>query len=36
MPVTPSQVSVIAPNLHGTLPQDPDLEIYPENWYLTK
>lgn len=34
-PNYPYGVSVISKKLHGTLPQDPNLNIYPENWYLT-
>lgn len=30
------QVSAIKSNLGGTLPQDPNVQIYPEDWFLTK
>jgi peptide/nickel transport system substrate-binding protein len=30
------QLTEIASNLHGVLPQDPTLGITPENWYFTK
>lgn len=26
------QISVVAPRMHGWLPQDPNLNIYPQNW----
>jgi len=26
------QISVISPHLHGALPQDPNLNLYPQNW----
>jgi hypothetical protein len=26
------QTSVISPHLHGALPQDPNLNLYPQNW----
>lgn len=29
------QVSVISNKLHGTLPQDPDLDIYPQDWTVS-
>jgi len=29
------QTSVIAPKLHGVLPQDPNLNIYPQDWYVS-
>jgi peptide/nickel transport system substrate-binding protein len=34
-PDYPYQVAVINKRLAGTLPQDPNLNIYPENWYFT-
>lgn len=36
MPVNDAQLSFIKKNLQGVLPQDPLLQIYPENWYFTK
>ena len=30
------QISVISPKLQGTLPQDPNLNLYPQNWSLSK
>ena len=36
LPQLDSQISAISTHLHGALPQDPDGNIYPENWYLTK
>jgi peptide/nickel transport system substrate-binding protein len=36
LPVQYAQLSLIRDNLHGALPQDPLLNIYPENWYFTK
>jgi peptide/nickel transport system substrate-binding protein len=35
-PDYPYQYSVISNKLRGTLPQDPNTNIYPENWYLAK
>ncbi len=29
------QISVISPKLHGALPQDPNLNLYPQNWSLS-
>ena len=26
------QISVISPKLHGAIPQDPNLNLYPQNW----
>jgi len=34
-PNYPYQFSVISNKLRGALPQDPNLNIYPENWYFT-
>jgi peptide/nickel transport system substrate-binding protein len=34
-PNYPYQLSVISNKLHGTLPQDPNLNIYPEDWSLS-
>jgi peptide/nickel transport system substrate-binding protein len=31
-PDYPYQTSVISPKLQGTLPQDPNLNLYPQNW----
>jgi peptide/nickel transport system substrate-binding protein len=30
------QISVISPKLQGALPQDPNLNLYPQNWSLSK
>ncbi len=35
-PVTPYQLTVVANNLHGVIPQSPELAITPELWYFTK
>jgi peptide/nickel transport system substrate-binding protein len=29
------QISVISPHLHGALPQDPNLNLYPQDWTLS-
>ncbi len=29
------ETAVIAPHLHGVLPQDPNLNIYPQDWYVS-
>jgi len=29
------QISVISPKLHGALPQDPNLNLYPQDWSLS-
>lgn len=29
------QISVISPKLHGALPQDPNLNLYPQQWTLS-
>lgn len=34
-PNYPYEVAVISDKLHGTLPQDPNLNIYPEDWYFS-
>ncbi|MFZ0169623.1 MAG: ABC transporter substrate-binding protein [Candidatus Dormiibacterota bacterium] len=34
-PNYPYQLSVISPKLHGALPQDPNLNLYPQNWTLS-
>ena len=36
MPTGYYQLSVISPKLHGVLPQDPNLNIYPQDWSLSK
>ena len=30
------QISAVASTLRGVYPQDPDTNIYPENWYFVK
>ncbi|MHB1738338.1 MAG: ABC transporter substrate-binding protein [Actinomycetes bacterium] len=35
-PSSVQQVSAVVNTLHGAYPQDPILNIYPENWYFTK
>jgi peptide/nickel transport system substrate-binding protein len=35
VPVADYQVSMVRRTLHGWDPQDPLLQIYPENWYFT-
>jgi peptide/nickel transport system substrate-binding protein len=35
IPVAPAQLSVVKKTLHGWDPQDPILQLNPENWYLT-
>ena len=30
------QVSVIKDNLHGAIPQDPNVNIYPQKWSLAR
>jgi peptide/nickel transport system substrate-binding protein len=34
LPNYPYQLSVISKKLRGAVPQDPNLNIYPENWSL--
>jgi len=34
-PVLPSQLTMAKSTLHGWDPQDPLLQLYPENWYFT-
>jgi peptide/nickel transport system substrate-binding protein len=34
-PNYPYQLSVISPKLHGAVPQDPNLNLYPQNWTLS-
>jgi peptide/nickel transport system substrate-binding protein len=36
MPQLDAQISAVNNKLHGVYPQDPDGNIYPENWYFTK
>jgi len=36
MPQLDAQISAVNSKLHGVYPQDPDGNIYPENWYFTK
>jgi peptide/nickel transport system substrate-binding protein len=36
MPQFDAQISAVSSKLQGTLPQDPDGNIYPENWYFVK
>jgi peptide/nickel transport system substrate-binding protein len=36
LPQFDAQISAVSNKLIGTLPQDPDGNIYPENWYLVK
>jgi hypothetical protein len=33
-PDYPYQLSVISPKLHGAVPQNPNLDITPEDWTL--
>lgn len=35
IPVADSSLSVVKKTLHGWDPQDPILQLYPENWYFT-
>lgn len=35
IPTNPAQLSMVNRKLHGWDPQDPLLQIYPENWYFT-
>jgi peptide/nickel transport system substrate-binding protein len=35
IPTADSQLSMVKKTLHGWDPQDPLLQIYPENWYFT-
>jgi hypothetical protein len=34
-PDYPYQLSVISKKLHGAIPQDPNLNLYPQNWTLS-
>ena len=36
MPQFDQQISAVNSKLQGVFPQDPDTNIYPENWYFTK
>jgi peptide/nickel transport system substrate-binding protein len=36
MPQFDLQISAVSSNLRGVYPQDPDTNIYPENWYFVK
>ncbi len=36
MPQLDEQISAVSSKLQGTYPQDPDGNIYPENWYFVK
>jgi peptide/nickel transport system substrate-binding protein len=36
MPQFDAQISAVSDKLQGVLPQDPDGNIYPENWYFVK
>jgi peptide/nickel transport system substrate-binding protein len=36
LPTPPYQISLIKPYLKGVAPQDPLLNLNPENWYVTK
>jgi peptide/nickel transport system substrate-binding protein len=36
MPQLDAQISAVNSKLRGVYPQDPDGNIYPENWYFTK
>jgi peptide/nickel transport system substrate-binding protein len=36
MPQFDEQISAVSDKLQGVFPQDPDSNIYPENWYFTK
>jgi peptide/nickel transport system substrate-binding protein len=36
MPQFDAQISAVSDKLVGTMPQDPDTNIYPENWYFVK
>jgi peptide/nickel transport system substrate-binding protein len=36
MPQFDSQISAVSDKLQGVYPQDPDGNIYPENWYFVK
>jgi peptide/nickel transport system substrate-binding protein len=35
IPVADSQLALVKKTLHGWDPQDPILQLYPENWYFT-
>jgi peptide/nickel transport system substrate-binding protein len=36
LPQLDGQISAVSNKLKGVFPQDPDSNIYPENWYFTK
>ncbi len=36
LPDYPYQLSVVSPKLKGALPQDPNLNVYPQNWTLSQ
>jgi peptide/nickel transport system substrate-binding protein len=36
MPQFDQQISAVNSNLRGVFPQDPDTNMYPENWYFVK
>lgn len=36
MPQFDEQISAVSDKLQGVFPQDPDTNIYPENWYFVK
>jgi peptide/nickel transport system substrate-binding protein len=36
LPQFDAQISAVSDKLQGWLPQDPDTNIYPENWYFVK
>jgi peptide/nickel transport system substrate-binding protein len=36
LPQFDAQISAVSDKLQGTLPQDPDGNVYPENWYFVK
>jgi len=36
MPQFDQQISAVNSNLRGVFPQDPDTNLYPENWYFVK
>jgi acyl CoA:acetate/3-ketoacid CoA transferase alpha subunit len=36
MPQLDEQISAVSSKLQGTYPQDPDGNVYPENWYFVK
>ncbi len=34
LPIAPAQLSEVSTRIHGALPQDPNLNIYPQEWTL--